>query len=197
MQSIVVPVHYDFASTICYVAHRVMERVALAEIGVELVWEPLDLGLMMGWKPGSPVEGPGRDNALRVARELDVPVHMPGSWLDSKPALAVALSLRGTPQEVSWRERVWTAAYEEARDTGDPDEIERLCRDLGVDASAARDEAILGRLAARTRAAADDAVTGLPSFMLAGLPIGGIQEPGTMQRMLGRYAERQREEPAG
>ena len=193
MQPIVVPVYYDFASTICYVAHRVMERVDLAEIGVELVWEPLDLGFMMGWKEGSPIEGPGRENGLRVAHELQVDLHMPARWLDSKPGLAVALSLRGTPQEAAWRERVWSAAYEELRDPGDPEELARLCRDLDVDASPARDEALLERLAERTRSAADDAVTGLPSFMLAGLPIGGIQEPSTMQRMLGRYAERQRE----
>jgi 2-hydroxychromene-2-carboxylate isomerase len=192
MQFVVVPVHYDFASTICYVAHCVMQRVDLAEIGVELVWEPLDLGFMMGWKAGSPVEGPRRANALRVARELDVELHMPGAWLDSKPALAVALALQGTPQEAAWRERVWSSAYQEMRDPGDPDELERLCCDLGVEASPARDEAVLDRLARRTRAAAEDAVTGLPAFMLAGLPIGGIQEPGTMQRMLGRYAERQR-----
>ncbi len=193
MQPVVVPVYYDFASTICYVAHRVMERADMAAIGVELVWEPLDLGFMMGWEAGSSVEGPRRENARRVARELDVEVHMPGTWLDSKPALALALALQGTPQEAAWRERVWSSAYQEARDPGDPEEFERLCRDLRIDASPARDEGVLGRLASRTRAAADDAVTGLPAFMLAGLPIGGIQEPSTMQRMLGRYAERQRE----
>ncbi len=193
MRAIVVPVHYDFASTICYVAHRVMERVELDDLGVELCWEPLDLGFMMGWKPGSPVEGPRRDNALRVASELGVELKMPGAWLASRPALCVALSLAGTPQEVAWRERVWSAAYEEGRDPGDPEELERMARDRGVDASPARDPARAEELETRTRAAAEEAVTGLPAFMLAGLPIGGIQEPSTMRRMLSRYAERQRE----
>ncbi len=32
MRTIVVPVHYDFASSICYVAHRVMERVGLDDL---------------------------------------------------------------------------------------------------------------------------------------------------------------------
>ena len=193
MDPILVPVHYDFASTICFVAHRVMERVELDDLGLELRWEPLDLGYMMGWRPGSRVEGPRRENARRVANELGVDLKMPGAWLASRPALAVALSLAGTPSEPAWRERVFCAVYEEARDLGDPEELERFGRDLGVDTSAARDAARIAELEDRTRAAAEDGVTGLPTFMLAGLPIGGIQEAPTMRHMLSRYAERQRE----
>jgi predicted DsbA family dithiol-disulfide isomerase len=170
-----------------------MERVELDDVGLELRWEPLDLGYMMGWKAGSPVEGPRRENALRVASELGVELKMPGAWLASRPALVVALSLAGTPSEVSWRERVFCAAYEEGRDPGDAEELERLGRDLGVDVSVAGDPARVEELEQRTRAAADEGVTGLPTFMLAGLPIGGIQETHTMRRMLSRYAERQRQ----
>lgn len=170
-----------------------MERVKLDDVRVELRWEPLDLGYMMGWAPGSPVEGPRRDNALRVASELGVELRMPGAWLASRPALVVALALSGTPSEPAWRERVFCAAYEEGRDPGDADELERLGRDLGVDTSVARDPQRIEALEARTRAAAEEGVTGLPTFMLAGLPIGGIQEAHTMRRMLSRYAERQRE----
>ncbi len=190
---ILVPVHYDFASTICFVAHRVMDRVGLDELGVELRWEPLDLGYMMGWPPGSPVEGPRRENAQRVANELGVELKLPGAWLASRPALAVALSLAGTPSEPAWRERIFCAVYEEGRDPGDREELERFGRDLGVDVAAGRDPVRIAELEDRTRAAAEDGVTGLPTFMLAGLPIGGIQEAPTMRRMLSRYAERQRE----
>ena len=193
MDPILVPVHYDFASTICFVAQRVMERVELDDLGVELRWEPLDLGYMMGWPPGSPVVGPRRENAQRVARELGVDLKMPGAWLASRPALAVALSLAGTPSEPAWRERVFCAVYEEGRDPGDLAELERFGRDLGVDVSAAHDPARIAELEERTRAAAEDGVSGLPAFTLAGLPIGGIQQAQTMRRMLSRYAERQRE----
>lgn len=193
MDPILVPVHYDFASTICFVAHRLMERVELDDLGLELRWEPLDLGYMMGWPPGSPVEGPRRENAQRVANELGVELKLPGAWPASRPALAVALSLAGTPSEPAWRERIFCAVYEEGRDPGDPEELERFGRDLGVDVAAGRDPARIAELEDRTRAAAEDGVTGLPTFMLAGLPIGGIQEVPTMRRMLSRYAERQRE----
>jgi predicted DsbA family dithiol-disulfide isomerase len=88
---------------------------------------------------------------------------------------------------------VFSAAYEEGRDPGDREELERLGRDLGVDVSVADDTGRVAELEQRTRDAAEDGVTGLPTFMLAGLPIGGIQEARTMRRMLSRYAERQRE----
>ena len=57
-----VAVHYDFASTICYVAHRVMQRMAgdLEALGIELTWTPLDLAALVGWRRGETVDGPRR-----------------------------------------------------------------------------------------------------------------------------------------
>lgn len=199
MQRIQIPVRYDYASTICFVAHRVMERVGaeLDTLGVDLVWEPIDLALLMGWPRGHSMEGRRRDNALRVAEELDVAVRMPLHWIDSRPSMAVSLVLAGTAREPTWRERVWTAIHEEGRDPGPPTEVERLARDLGlaleVDALAAR----RAELEERTREAAEQGVTSLPCFMLAGLPFGGIQQDATMLRLLGRYAKRVRETEPG
>ncbi len=197
MQRISIPVHYDFASTICYVAHRVMERLApeLDAVGVDLDWTPLDLGSVMGWPVGGPVEGPRRENALRVASELGVPVRMPFRWIDSRPAMSLALALRGTPSEPSWRERVWSAVHEEGRSPDDEGELVRLAADLGL---ALEDDVLRERaaeLAERTREAAATGILSLPCFVLAGLPMSGIQEDATMLRMLGRYAERARSSP--
>ena len=52
-----VPVHYDFASSLCYVAHRVLERLAgfLDEAGLALDWTPDDLSRLMGWRPGAKI----------------------------------------------------------------------------------------------------------------------------------------------
>src|SRR5690242_18477048 len=134
MPQLAIAVHYDFASTICFVAHRVLEamRADLDEMDVALDWRPIDLSSITGWRRGAVVDGPRRDNALRVAAELGVSVRMPGIWLDSRRAHAVALALTGDA-EAAWRERVWTAAFEEARDVGAPGEIERLAADLAID----------------------------------------------------------------
>ena len=99
-ETLSIPVYYDFASTICYVARRVMERIAASveAAGLALKWPPVDLTMIAGWQRGVAVEGPRRDNALRVARDLGVAARMPARWLDSRPAHAVTPAL-GLPRK--------------------------------------------------------------------------------------------------
>ncbi len=188
--TLTIPVHYDFGSTICFVAHRVLERkrADLDAMGVALEWRPLDLVGITGWRRGTVVEGPRRENALRVAAELDVAVRMPAVWLDSRPAHLVALELAGTPHEAAWRERVWSAVFEEGRDIGAAGEVERLAEDLGL-ASRLPDLRDSSRLDAATEAAREAEVTGVPTFHV-GFPLGGIQEPETMLLLFQRWVER-------
>jgi predicted DsbA family dithiol-disulfide isomerase len=192
MPQLTIAVHYDFASTICFVAHRVLERMRsdLDEMGARLDWRPVDLSAITGWRRGMVVEGPRRENALRVAAELDVPVKMPGVWLDSRPAHAVALALSGEV-EASWRERVWTAAFEEARDIGAPDEVDRLAADLGIELQGLVDPHDFARLGALTEAAREAEVIGVPTFHV-GFPLGGIQDPATMRLLFQRWVDKQR-----
>ena len=187
-----IPVHYDFSSTICCVAHRVLERMRddLAGMGVELEWRPLDLAGITGWRRGTVVEGPRRENALRVAGELGVEVRMPAVWLDSRPAHVVALELTGTPHEVAWRERVWSAVFEEGRDIGVEGEVERLAEDLGLSRATLPDLRNFSRLDAATEAAREAEVTGVPTFHV-GFPLGGIQDPATMRLLFQRWVDRQ------
>lgn len=189
----VLSVHYDFASTICFVAHRVLERMRedIDRLGIVLEWRPIDLVAITGWRRGVVVDGPRRDNALRVAKELGVRAHMPAVWLDSRPAHAIALALGGTAREPAWRERVWSAVFEEGRDIGAEGEIERLAADLSIDLAAFGDIADFRRLDAMTEAAVEAEVIGVPTFHV-GFPLGGIQEPETMRLLLERWVEKQK-----
>ena len=60
---VTIRLYYDFASTLCYVAHRVLTEVEgrIAEAGVELEWCPLDLTMIVPWdllgKPGCVMVG--------------------------------------------------------------------------------------------------------------------------------------------
>ena len=198
MQRLRVPVYYDFASSLCYVAHRVMERLAgpLDELGIELAWTPLDLTRLAGFGRGAPVEGPRRANALRVAQELGVPVRMPACWMDSREANAVGLALAaaGSPREPTWRERVFSAIHEEGRSLDEPGAVARLAGDLGLAVDPLLSAGALDALERETARARDDEVTGVPTFMLDGWPLGGIQEEPTMLSLLSRWATRRRPE---
>ena len=186
-------VDYDFASSLCYVAHRTMQRLApeLEDIGVVLDWSPIDLTLMTRWERGAEVDEDRRANVMRVSRELDVPLRMPRVWLDSRRAHAIGLSLPAE-KETSWREAVWTSVFESGTWLQD-ETLDALARDLGL----GLDEAAVARgaeeLVNRTRSAHGEEVTGVPTFMLGPWPFGGIQNDDTMLSILGRFAERQRE----
>lgn len=193
-----IPAYYDFSSTICFVAHRVLERMRkdLETMEVALDWRPIDLVQITGWRRGVVVEGPRRDNALRVAEELEVAVRMPGSMLDSRYAHAVALALRGEVREAAWRERVWSAVFEEGRDVGAAGEVERLATDLAIDLDRLPASRDLSRLDRETEAAREADVIGVPTFHV-GFPLGGIQEPDTMRLLFQRWVDKQRREEAG
>jgi predicted DsbA family dithiol-disulfide isomerase len=130
-----------------------------------------------------------------VARELDVPVRMPARWLDSTPAHRVALALAGTPKEPSWRERVWSAVFEEGRDVGAAGELERLGADLAIDAVALAGERAVEELITATDTAAERGVTGVPTFDV-GFPLGGIHDPATMRMLFERCVAKLRERGA-
>jgi 2-hydroxychromene-2-carboxylate isomerase len=193
MTRLSIPVYYDFASTISYVAHRVMAGLAaeVDALGLDLEWRAIDMVVIAGWPRGVVVEGPRRENALRVARDLGVVARMPAYWIDSRPAACVARALAGTPREIAWRERVWSAVFEEGRDIGAEGEIDRLAADLALDVAGLVDEAALVRLETDTRAARAEEVTGVPTFDL-GFPLGGIQEPATMLNLFTRWAANRR-----
>ena len=188
-----VPVYYDFASTISYVAHRVMGGMVreLEALAIDLEWRPIDMVVIAGWPRGIVVDGPRRENALRVARDLHVEARMPAYWIDSRAAACIARALAGTAKEAAWRERVWSAVFEEGRDIGAAGQIERLADDLGVDLQGIVDDAALASLEADTRVARAEEVTGVPTFDL-GFPLGGIQEPPTMLRLFTRWAANKR-----
>ena len=189
-------VHYDFASTICFVAHRVLGRLAgrIDEIGVDLRWRPLDLTQITGWRRGARVAGPGRENALRVARELQVPVQMPGSWIDSRAASALALALVDRPaKEAVWRERVWSGVYEEGRDIGDPQELRAVAAEVGLEDLPGGSGTALEEETQRAREAGLGAV---PSFMVDQWAMGGIQDDESMVKFFERFVRKRRRERA-
>lgn len=191
-------VYYDFASSIGYVAHRVMERMAidLEELRIVLDWTPLDLSLVTGWPRGAIVDDARRENVLRVARELSVDIRMPVRFVDSRAANALALAFAGSRREPAWRERVFSAIHEEGRCIEDPEVLASLARDLGFEIDASGDDARLAELERVSLGARAEQVTGVPTFMLGGWPVGGIQEESVMRSLLGRWAEKVRRSTA-
>jgi len=190
-----VRVHYDFASTLCYVAHRVLDRMAdaLDGLGIELLWTPLDLARLVALqRPGAPIDELRRSNAARVAEELGVPVRVPRVWPETRALGAVALLAEELARGPSWRERAFTAVFEERLVAADIAAALRLARELSLALEPAAVEGALVDLELRTAAAREELVTGVPTFMLGSWPFGGIQSEDTLLRVFERFAKKAR-----
>jgi len=188
-------VHYDFGSTLCYLAHRLMGEMAedLRALGLGLRWSPVDLSQLTGWPRGAEVPEVRRRNAARVAEELSLAVRVPRRWPDSRLAGASALWVEdqaGPERASAWRERIWSAAFEEEREPWGAETLVGLARDLDLALDAAGVRACRDDLILRTQLAAAGEVTGVPTFMLDTWPFGGIQSRETMRVTFERWLER-------
>jgi len=190
-----VPLYYDFASSLCYVTHRAMQRMAgtLGELGIALAWLPLDLGRLLGpYVAGEEVPDARRENARRVAAELGVALDVPRIWPDSAALNAAAFTAERAGRGETWRERVFTAMFEEHRLAPSDDDVLALAREIALPLAA--NDLARGRreLEVKTEVAREEQVTGVPTFMLGTWPFGGIQPDDTMKRVLERYAQKAR-----
>ena len=102
----------------------------------------------------------------------------------------ILLSTAG--QGFSWRERAFCAFFEEGRPPEDAEAVCRLAAELGWALDPAALRSARRELEARTVAAAEAMVTGVPTFVLGGWPFGGIQSEDSMLRVLERFAARTR-----
>lgn len=199
-----IPLYYDFASSLCYVAHRVMERLApfLGEIGCVLAWQPVDLARLLGWPRDFEVPEARLEHVQAVARELGVPLRPQPRWQDSRRANAAAILLgerdraNGSCREPTFRERLFSLMHEEGRPCDEPGVLPAITRELGIEIAATEWEQALDRLESRTLEARDRGVPGVPTFLLAGWPFAGIQSDDTMRSILRRHAERARSRAA-
>lgn len=194
MTTLEVPVHFDFASSICFVAHRVASRFApkLAELEISLRWTPVDLTRITSVQRGSVAPAPALENAERVARELAVPLVMPAQWIDSRIANSAAILCETTDRADALRERVFSAHFERGQVLEGGDALAPLLSELGLSFCAERWDEALEELAERTERAREQHVTGVPTFMLGAWPFGGIQDEQTMNLIFERFASRAR-----
>jgi len=190
-----VRLHYDFASSLCYVAHRVMQRMGatLDELGIALEWAALDLARLTGpYRPGVEIPEVRRMNAARVAQELGVPMHVPSVWPDSSAVNGAAYLAERAGRGASWRERVFTLLFEERRPAPAPAETAALAAELGLSLAIRDIERSLRELEVKTELAREEGVSGVPTFMLGSWPFGGIQSEETMRHVLTRFASKAR-----
>ncbi|MGH2901263.1 MAG: hypothetical protein ACRDMZ_21480, partial [Solirubrobacteraceae bacterium] len=93
---------------------------------------------------------------------------------------------------VAFRERIWSAVFEERRELDAPGALSSFARDLGLALDPRALEHARDALESGARQASDEGVTGLPTLMLGTFPFPGIQSRQTTRLVLERWARKKR-----
>ncbi len=187
-------VYYDFASTLCYVAHLVLSDVdsEVEALGVELEWRPIDLTMAAPWDRGDSFTEEVRGAVHQTALGLGIDVEMPDPWLDSRPASQVALAIRSPAAERRWRDAVFEEFFVARRRALTPP-LAALARELtGADPPLPGGDDY-PEVEACTRDAFVLGITGVPTILLDNWAFGGVHDGPTMVSALSQLADRYRE----
>lgn len=199
MPKIVVPVYFDYASTLCYIAWRIVGQLE-RELDFSALWKGVPIALRnYRSRPGLPLGELELGKIRNVAAEAGVAVEAPVRWLDSDKALQGSELAREAGAFAAYHDAVFRAAFEERAEIADLGLLSTIAAHAGLDPACFRDELERGRMAARIAANKDEAdrfsALGYPSFILGDFPLTGIQPIETMRMLLARFIERRAAEP--
>jgi predicted DsbA family dithiol-disulfide isomerase len=199
MARIVIPIYFDYASTLCYVAWRIVH-----ELRLELDFEPLWKGVPIRWRnhsssPGNALGIVERAKIATVIAETGVNVTTPERWIDSDAALMGSELARQAGVFDLFHDSVFRGAFELGLDISDANQLSEMAAAAGMKAVAFR-QAIQRRLGApqlmENKSEADQfSALGYPTFMLGEFPLIGIQPKETMRLLLARFLSQRREAP--
>jgi predicted DsbA family dithiol-disulfide isomerase len=199
MARTVIPIFYDYASTLCYIAWRIVRELE-PELGFETVWKGVPIALRdHRAKPGHTLGELERRKVLMVAAETGIAVVPPDPWIDSIAALEGAEIAREAGVFRDYHDAVFRAAFEERADIAAFKVLESIAVRAGVDAAKFRAQmksrAMAPRIEAYRREADEFSALGYPTFILGDYPLIGIQPIATMRQVMARFLQQRASEP--
>jgi 2-hydroxychromene-2-carboxylate isomerase len=199
MASIVIPIYFDYASTLCYVAWRIVR-----ELEQELEFTPFWKGVPIRWRsrasvPGNVLGTLERAKIATVIAETGVHVTPPEHWINSDIALMGSELARDVGAFDLFHHAVFQGAFELGVDISHPERLAEIAAEAGMDSRSFLD-GIERRLTAcrlvDNKSEADHfSAIGYPTFMLGEFPVIGIQPKDTMRRLLDRFLRQRRVAP--
>jgi predicted DsbA family dithiol-disulfide isomerase len=193
MERIAIPIYFDYASTLCYVAWRIVRELE-AELGFEALWKGVPIRLRdNSSSPGNRLGEIERMKVLNVIAETGIQVVPPERWIDSAAALQGSELARESDAFARYHAGVFRAAFEEQRDIANVEVLSGLAEAAGMDGARFREDIGNQRMAARVAANKEEAdrfsALGYPTFIFGDFPLIGIQPKETMRLIIRRYME--------
>ncbi|MCH2185215.1 DsbA family protein, partial [Myxococcota bacterium] len=195
--SVQITAHYDFASTLCYVGYRTLQRLApfLDQQSNEIEWSAIHLSRITGWTPGTPLDPLRRQEVRDIAQAMDVAVQMPEFWPDSYQLNTLSWAIRQRDQKFQshgvkvWQERIFSDLHERPFQTQQGNWINSVLQELNFDFSDLEIRDAAQQLEVATRDASEAGVSGLPCLQVGGFLLNGAQDSDTLRSWLSRVAE--------
>ncbi|MGZ6228851.1 MAG: DsbA family oxidoreductase, partial [Candidatus Binataceae bacterium] len=133
MAKTVIPIYFDYASTLCYVAWRIVSQLE-RELGFTALWKGVPIALRnYRTRPGLPL-GPLELGRIRnVAAETGIAVEPPTRWLDTDKALQGSELAREAGAFAAYHDAVFRAAFEQCADIGNLDLLSAIAARAGLD----------------------------------------------------------------
>ena len=200
MERIIIPIYFDYASTLCYIAWRIVSELE-AEMGFESLWKGVPISIR-DFKARAGLElGPRElQKVVMVAAETGIRVTPPKIWINSDAALMGAELAREANVFPAYHAAVFRGAFDEGLDISNRNVLADIAHRAGMDSARfledLQTERMASRIADNKREADEQAALGYPTFILGEFPLIGIQPKETMRMIIARYM-RQREENPG
>jgi len=199
MSRLRIPIYFDYASTLCYIAWRIVTPLE-DELGFEALWKGVPIATRdFRAKPGRILGERERQKVLFVAAETGVRVAPPSSWIDSIPALQGSEIARDAGAFRAYHDAVFRAAFDDGADIADRKVLDAIAERAGIDRSKFRATLDSGAMSARLdehkREADEFSALGYPTFILGDFPMIGIQPIESMRLLLGRFIRQRSGEP--
>lgn len=190
---VVVPIYFDYASTLCYIAWRIVSELQ-RELDIVPLWKGVPIAMRdQRLRPGQAIAPAQRLKVALVAAETGVAAPIPSHWLDSRAALEGSELAREAGVFEPYHAAVFGAAFEGKRDIGDPAVLTDIAAGVGLEPRRFLADLNARRMAARIEANKREAdafsALGYPTFMFGCYPFIGIQHIETMRLLFRRFIE--------
>lgn len=199
MDKVTVPIFFDYASTLCYVAWRIVSELE-RELDFAPLWKGVPIGMRDGrCRPGIPLGTIERMKVQTVIAETGIQVAPPACWVDSENALIGSEIARESGAFRAYHDGIFRAIFEDEREVSDLSVLCDIAAAAKIDGEMFRERVLnrasLAKIDANRAEADAFSALGYPTFILGDFPLIGIQPLETMRMILRRFIEQRRNEP--
>jgi predicted DsbA family dithiol-disulfide isomerase len=199
MEPVVIPIYFDYASTLCYIAWRIVTELE-RELGFEALWKGVPISLRdFKARAGRDVGPREYQKVVMAAAETGILVSPPKNWINSDDALMGAELAREAKFFPSYHNAVFRAAFEDSLDISSRVVLGDIAVRAGLNRAAfladLESERMAPRLSENKREADGLSALGYPTFVLGEFPMTGIQPIDTMRLVFSRYIRQRAENP--